>query len=217
MSKLYFKYGAMGSSKSAQALMCKFNYEQQGFDVALLKPAIDTRDKSKDGKAIVSECEFSKNRSQAIDNRSKLRVDESLFEQNEFMWGGAIRNRDELDVTNSSFRQNASRFGGAIDNFKGDLYVSGCEFTQNMASLGGAIYSERGIFKMSGSSLGNNSADEFGGAIFVNGSEMALSSCKFSQNIAAGKGGAIYNWPDNQRYFECIDCSFEDNMPDGIS
>ena len=44
----------MGSSKSAQALMCKFNYEQQGFSVALLKPAIDTRDKSQDGKAIVS-------------------------------------------------------------------------------------------------------------------------------------------------------------------
>lgn len=54
MSKLYFKYGVMGSSKSAQALMCKFNYEQQGFDVALLKPAIDTRDLNKHGKAICS-------------------------------------------------------------------------------------------------------------------------------------------------------------------
>lgn len=37
MSKLYFKYGAMGSSKTAQALMCKFNYEQKGFKVFLLK------------------------------------------------------------------------------------------------------------------------------------------------------------------------------------
>ena len=46
MSKLYFKYGAMGSSKTAQALMCKFNYEQVGHSVLLLKPAIDTRDKS---------------------------------------------------------------------------------------------------------------------------------------------------------------------------
>ena len=44
MSKLYFKYGAMGSSKSAQALMCKFNYEQVGFTVALIKPIIDNRD-----------------------------------------------------------------------------------------------------------------------------------------------------------------------------
>jgi len=45
MSKLYYKYGAMGSSKTASALMCKFNYEQQGFKVLLLKPVIDTRDK----------------------------------------------------------------------------------------------------------------------------------------------------------------------------
>ena len=44
MSKLYFKYGVMGSSKTAQALMCKFNYEQVGFDVMLIKPVIDTRD-----------------------------------------------------------------------------------------------------------------------------------------------------------------------------
>ena len=44
MSKLYFKYGAMGSSKTAQALMCKFNYEQVGFTVILLKSIIDNRD-----------------------------------------------------------------------------------------------------------------------------------------------------------------------------
>lgn len=44
MPKLYFKYGAMGSSKTAQALMVKFNYEEKGYKVALMKPAIDTRD-----------------------------------------------------------------------------------------------------------------------------------------------------------------------------
>ena len=43
MPRLYFKYGTMGSSKSAQALMCKFNYEQKGMKVLLVKPAIDTR------------------------------------------------------------------------------------------------------------------------------------------------------------------------------
>ena len=44
MPKLYFKYGTMASSKSAQALMCKFNYEQKGMRVLLVKPALDTRD-----------------------------------------------------------------------------------------------------------------------------------------------------------------------------
>lgn len=44
MSKLYFKYGAMGSSKSAQALITKFNYEELGMTVWLIKPSTDTRD-----------------------------------------------------------------------------------------------------------------------------------------------------------------------------
>ena len=44
MAKLYFKYGAMGSSKTAQALITKFNYEERGMKVWLIKPATDTRD-----------------------------------------------------------------------------------------------------------------------------------------------------------------------------
>ena len=44
MAKLYFKYGAMGSSKSAQALITQFNYEELGMSVWLIKPSIDTRD-----------------------------------------------------------------------------------------------------------------------------------------------------------------------------
>ena len=44
MAKLYFKYGAMGSSKSAQALITQFNYEELGMSVWLIKPSTDTRD-----------------------------------------------------------------------------------------------------------------------------------------------------------------------------
>lgn len=44
MAKLYFKYGAMGSSKSAQTLITKFNYEELGMRVWLIKPSVDTRD-----------------------------------------------------------------------------------------------------------------------------------------------------------------------------
>ena len=43
MHSLYFNYGTMGSSKSAQALMVKFNYEQKGMTVMLVKPALDNR------------------------------------------------------------------------------------------------------------------------------------------------------------------------------
>ena len=59
MAKLYFKYGAMGSSKTAQALITKFNYEERGMRVWLIKPATDNRDgdniiKSRVG--LASEC-----------------------------------------------------------------------------------------------------------------------------------------------------------------
>ena len=44
MAKLYFKYGAMGSSKTAQALITKYNYEENGLSVWLIKPSADVRD-----------------------------------------------------------------------------------------------------------------------------------------------------------------------------
>ena len=44
MAKLYFKYGVMGSSKTAQALITKFNYEEKGMRVWLIKPQTDDRD-----------------------------------------------------------------------------------------------------------------------------------------------------------------------------
>ena len=44
MAKLYFKYGAMGSSKTAQALITKYNYEENDLKVWLIKPSADTRD-----------------------------------------------------------------------------------------------------------------------------------------------------------------------------
>ena len=49
MAKLYFKYGAMGSSKTAQALITKYNYEENDMKVWLIKPSADTRD----GRAIL--------------------------------------------------------------------------------------------------------------------------------------------------------------------
>lgn len=44
MAKLYFKYGAMGSSKTAQALITKYNYEENDLLVWLIKPSADVRD-----------------------------------------------------------------------------------------------------------------------------------------------------------------------------
>ena len=44
MAKLYFRYGAMSSSKTAQAIMVKYNYGERGQKALLAKPAVDIRD-----------------------------------------------------------------------------------------------------------------------------------------------------------------------------
>jgi thymidine kinase len=43
MSKLYFRYGAMGCGKTMQLLQVAFNYEERGQKVAIMKPALDTK------------------------------------------------------------------------------------------------------------------------------------------------------------------------------
>ena len=50
MAKLYFRYGVMGSSKSANALMVRYNYEERGQKALMVKPMLDQRE----GKAIVN-------------------------------------------------------------------------------------------------------------------------------------------------------------------
>jgi len=61
MAKLYFRYGAMGSSKTANAIMVRHNYMERGQKVLILKPRLDNRD----GETIIGsrcgltcECEF---------------------------------------------------------------------------------------------------------------------------------------------------------------
>ena len=44
MAKLYFRYGAMGSSKTANAIMVRHNYMERNQRVLMLKPRLDRRD-----------------------------------------------------------------------------------------------------------------------------------------------------------------------------
>lgn len=44
MAKLFFRYGAMGSSKTANALMVEYNYRERGKKALLAKPMTDSRD-----------------------------------------------------------------------------------------------------------------------------------------------------------------------------
>jgi thymidine kinase len=44
MAKLYFRYSAMNAGKTTQLLQVKYNYEERGQNVLLIKPEIDNRD-----------------------------------------------------------------------------------------------------------------------------------------------------------------------------
>ena len=44
MAKLYFRYGAMGSSKTANAIMVQYNYQERGQRALMVKPALENRD-----------------------------------------------------------------------------------------------------------------------------------------------------------------------------
>jgi len=44
MAKLFFRYGAMGSSKTANALMVEYNYRERGKKALLVKTETDMRD-----------------------------------------------------------------------------------------------------------------------------------------------------------------------------
>ena len=61
MAKLIFRYGAMGSSKTANALMVRYNYYERDKKVVLLKPRCEARDGAKVIKSrigLVEPCEF---------------------------------------------------------------------------------------------------------------------------------------------------------------
>ncbi|MCR5688541.1 MAG: thymidine kinase [Lachnospiraceae bacterium] len=47
MAKLWYRYGAMGCSKTANALMVAFNYEEKGLKPLVLKPRLENRDGEK--------------------------------------------------------------------------------------------------------------------------------------------------------------------------
>ena len=100
MSKLYFKYGAMGSSKTANLLITKFNYEEKGKRVLLLKPATDDRDgvatvKSRIG--LSAEAEVIGNGSIMAKYASKIRiVDVILVDEAQFLTESQINELHEI-------------------------------------------------------------------------------------------------------------------------
>ena len=100
MAKLYFKYGAMGSSKTATALITKYNYEERGMKVWLMKPAADDRDgaftlKSRIGLEAEAEA-ISPEADIRTLYRRKEKVDVIIVDECQFLTGAQIDQLREL-------------------------------------------------------------------------------------------------------------------------
>lgn len=84
MAKLIFRYGAMGSSKTANALMVRYNYYERQKKVIMLKPACENRDGEKAIRSRIgldAECEYAEEflKNYTGEHYDAIIVDEAQF------------------------------------------------------------------------------------------------------------------------------------------
>ena len=91
MGKLIFVYGAMGASKSAELLMWRYNYEQSGYNVLLMKPKIDTRE------------EFISDKIGEISSRIGLRAECLLIDKSVNEWENEFKNYSIIMIDEAQF------------------------------------------------------------------------------------------------------------------
>ncbi|HPT77478.1 MAG TPA: thymidine kinase [Candidatus Atribacteria bacterium] len=117
MAKLYFRYGAMGASKSANALMVKHNYMERGQEALLVKPAVDARDGEKIIRSRIGvqcECELVENLDKMdLKRYSCIIVDEAQFLTKEQVMK-LVYIVDELNIPVICY--------GLRTDFKGELF-----------------------------------------------------------------------------------------------
>ena len=102
MAKLYFRYGVMGSSKSANALMVRYNYEERGQSALMVKPALDQRE----GHSVVN-------------SRIGLQYECIWFEELENMPPEAIRRHQCIIVDEAQFltHEQVDYLTGIVDDW----------------------------------------------------------------------------------------------------
>ena len=88
MGKLYFKYGAMNCGKTTQLLQVVYNYEKNGFNVLLVKPAVD----KKGDDTVVSRIGASRKVDLLLDKNDKLvdkvdveKLDSIVVDESQFL------------------------------------------------------------------------------------------------------------------------------------
>ena len=87
-AKLWFFYGAMGSSKTADALMKQYNYQEKGMKAALLKPRLENRDGVKIIRSRIwlqAECEYVEDFLKVVKDDWKPPYDAIIVDEAQFL------------------------------------------------------------------------------------------------------------------------------------
>ncbi len=128
IAKLYFKYGTMGSAKTALLLTTAYNFEERGLNYLCMKPVIDTRDnknviRSRIG--IERECRWiyaDTNLYQEVKHQMEKDMqslpDWILVDEAQFLTAGQV---DQLAAIVDDFAINVICYGLRTD-FRGDLF-----------------------------------------------------------------------------------------------
>ena len=195
MAKLYFKYGAMGSSKSAQALITKFNYEERGMKVWLLKPATDNRDgaeiiKSRIG--LEAAADALKDTDSILERFHKLeQIDVIIVDECQFFTAGQI---DELRYIVDNYNIPVLCFGLRTD-FMTKLFPG----SLRLFEVADSISEIKTICSCGSKAIVNARIDSKGRVVsegdqvFIGGNESYVAMChKCWKKALADKFGIIY-------------------------
>ena len=126
-------------------------------------------------------------------NKPNNSVTSSTFTYNEADLGAAIFvNAENTTITTSNFASNNGK--GAIYWNGANGIVSNSNFTSSSIC---ALYWIGSNGKISSNIFNSNSADSFGGAIFVSGENATITSNTFTSNNVSSFGGAIYTSSNN--------------------
>ena len=160
------------------------------------------------GYAVIKDCLFENNtvngtssingRGGAIDGESFIQITDSIFNNNNGPYGGAvfIGYHDSEEIYNCVFNSNNATFGGAIYNYHNSATLSHCTFIGNTAEEGGAVLInntlEKSVSIVSDLFLSNKA--DAGAAISTN-SYLEVSYSNLLNNTAENDS-AIYNHED---------------------
>ena len=175
MAKLYFKYGVMGSSKSAQALMCKFNYEERGFNVLLMKSDIDVRDLEEDEIVVKSRIGLSA-KCETFSNKTNLF---KFIKSKNFLTNNCVVIVDEAQfLTKKQVEQlkEVSNYVpvlcyGLLTNFKTELF----EGSKRLVEISDSLQELKSICRC-GKKANVNARFDSNGKLVTDGDEIVLGS-----------------------------------------